>query len=100
MSVKGAFSVLRTARQKGRSLVFKVFAFIAATLATVFAACSYFRNSRRANAAFAPDQPHNSHTDIRDSGPAAMRDELQREWTETDEILDESFPASDPPGGY
>jgi hypothetical protein len=29
-----------------------------------------------------------------------MRDPDAREWTETDEDLDESFPASDPPGGY
>ncbi len=29
-----------------------------------------------------------------------MRDPAVREWTETDEDGDESFPASDPPGGY
>ncbi len=55
---------------------------------------------RQRNAAFAPDQPHESHTDVRDAGPLAMRDPPQRQWTETDEDLDESFPASDPPGGY
>lgn len=52
------------------------------------------------NAAYAADQPHNHHTDIRDAGPEAMRDPPGGEWTETDENLDESFPASDPPGGY
>lgn len=56
--------------------------------------------SRQANAAFGPDQPHDSHMDGRDAGPGAMRDKPVREWTETDEDLDESFPASDPPGGY
>lgn len=61
----------------------------------------YFRHKDKgANAAFAGDQPHRSHTDVRDAGPSAMRDKPEREWTETDEKLDESFPASDPPGGY
>lgn len=52
------------------------------------------------NAAYADNQPHDSHLDIRDAGPEAMRDPPSREWTETDEDGDESFPASDPPGGY
>ncbi|MGQ7830648.1 hypothetical protein [Altererythrobacter sp. Z27] len=52
------------------------------------------------NAAFAEDQPHRSHMDVRDAGPGAMRDPPQREWTEVDEDLDQSFPASDPPGRY
>ena len=56
--------------------------------------------SPKRNAAFAENQPHDSHTDIRDAGPDAMRDPAVREWTETDEDGDESFPASDPPGGY
>lgn len=54
----------------------------------------------RVNAAYADSQSHDSNTDIRDAGPEAMRDPPQGEWTETDEDLDESFPASDPPGGY
>ena len=58
------------------------------------------RKDASRNAAFAKDQPHNFHTDVRDAGPGAMRDPDAREWTETDEDLDESFPASDPPGGY
>ena len=52
------------------------------------------------HAAFARNQVHNNHADVRDAGPEAMRDKPVREWTETDEDLDESFPASDPPGGY
>ena len=52
------------------------------------------------NAAYADDQPHNFHPDVRDAGPGAMRDICSREWTTTDEALDESFPASDPSGSY
>ena len=63
-----------------------------------------YKLSRRAdkgrNAAYSASQPHSAHTDVRDAGPDAMRDGGSREWTETDEDLDESFPASDPPGGY
>ena len=55
---------------------------------------------RTVNAAYANDQPHDYPTEIRDAGPEAMRDPPEGEWTETDEDLDESFPASDPPGGY
>ncbi|WP_427963934.1 hypothetical protein [Altererythrobacter sp.] len=54
----------------------------------------------RRHAAFAAGQPQGSHTDVRDAGPAAMRDAPVREWTRIDEAGDESFPASDPPGGY
>lgn len=55
---------------------------------------------RRKNAAYAEGQPHDSHMDVRDAGPEAMRDQCARPWDETDEDGDESFPASDPPGGY
>lgn len=66
-----------------------------------YAGYKYFaKNKPTANAAYACDQPHDSHTDVRDAGPSAMRDKPAREWTETDEDGDESFPASDPPGGY
>ena len=41
----------------------------------------------------APTQP------VRDAGPGAMRDE-PRKWGRTDQRVDESFPASDPPGTY
>lgn len=66
------------------------------------AAITYARRNKSPprNAAFDKAQPHASHTDVRDAGPQAMRDKPRREWTETDEDLDESFPASDPPGGY
>jgi uncharacterized membrane protein YebE (DUF533 family) len=37
---------------------------------------------------------------VRDSGPHAMRDKPQRDWSPTDEASDESFPASDPPANY
>lgn len=36
---------------------------------------------------------------VRDAGPDAMRDK-PRQWGRTDERVDESFPASDPPGTY
>ena len=37
---------------------------------------------------------------VRDAGPESMRDETSRDWSKTDEELDESFPASDPPANY
>jgi len=47
--------------------------------------------------AFGEGQPVGSH---RNAGPNAMGDKPQRKWTKTDEHVDESFPASDPPGNY
>lgn len=73
---------------------------LAALVVAGVVAASCLGKSRKRNAAFAPNQPHESHMNVRDAGPAAMRDAPQRKWTETDEDLDESFPASDPPGGY
>jgi hypothetical protein len=61
------------------------------------------KNSHRSangNAAFADGQPRQSHDDIRDSGPEAMRDPPAAKWTGVDEASDQSFPASDPPGNY
>lgn len=72
---------------------------VASMAAGAFAA-SCMGKTRKRNAAYALDQPHESYLDIRDAGPDAMRDAPRREWTEIDEDLDESFPASDPPGGY
>ena len=36
---------------------------------------------------------------VRDAGPGAMRD-ARVSWSKTDEELDQSFPASDPPANY
>jgi hypothetical protein len=36
---------------------------------------------------------------VRPAGPKEMQMPLRR-WTKTDEEIDESFPASDPPGNY
>lgn len=51
-------------------------------------------------AAFAPDQPHNGASPVRDAGPDAMRDGVGRDWSPVDEASDQSFPASDPPATY
>lgn len=77
-------------------MILKLLAIVAAAAF----ATSYLRKTRKRNAAYAPNQPHESYLDIRDAGPDAMRDAPRREWTEIDEYLDESFPASDPSGGY
>lgn len=57
-------------------------------------------SQRRGRAAFADDQPENGDNPVRDSGPDAMRDPTQREWSGVDEASDQSFPASDPPATY
>lgn len=57
--------------------------------------------SQNPPAAFAKGQgaPGNA-TQVRDAGPAAMRDGVRRPWTKEDQASDESFPASDPPATY
>lgn len=55
------------------------------------------REAREGQPAFAADQPAGN---VRDAGPAAMRDPSGRAWTSVDEESDQSFPASDPPGNY
>ena len=50
--------------------------------------------------AFAGGQPGSDHTNVRDAGPDAMRDDTAREWDKADQASDESFPASDPPATY
>ena len=57
----------------------------------------YYEKNKGDHAAFAGNQPQGSHTDVRDAGPEAMRDQGDQEWSKTDEEVDESFPASDPP---
>ena len=37
---------------------------------------------------------------VRPAGPEAMRDRPRRGWDQVDEQVDQSFPASDPPGNY
>jgi len=56
--------------------------------------------SRDAAPAFAGGQPSNRHTNVRDAGPDAMRDDTARDWDKADQASDESFPASDPPATY
>ena len=56
---------------------------------------------RKSNAAFAEGHgAQGNATQVRDAGPAAMRDAPDGEWSLIDEEGDESFPASDPPGNY
>ena len=59
-----------------------------------------FARGREHNAAFDDDQPHDTPMAVRDAGPQAMRDKPRKEWTQTDEASDQSFPASDPPATY
>ncbi len=74
---------------------------LAALGAIGYAGYRYFtRPSQTGHAAFADGQVSGSHSDVRDAGPDAMRDPVQRAWTATDQQIDESFPASDPPGNY
>ncbi len=63
----------------------------------------YYQNNfaHQSRAAFADNQGSvGGSQQIRDSGPEAMRDKPKRVWDKTDEISDESFPASDPPATY
>ncbi|BDI59943.1 hypothetical protein [Qipengyuania nanhaisediminis] len=60
----------------------------------------YEKNHKGGHAAFAEGQASGSHTDVRDAGPKAMRDKPEGEWTKTDEEIDQTFPASDPPANY
>jgi hypothetical protein len=46
----------------------------------------------------APEEPTDPDY-VRPAGPKQMKMPIRR-WTKTDEEVDESFPASDPPGNY
>ena len=61
----------------------------------------YEKSKDNSPPAFAKGQePGENLAQVRDAGPEAMADKPQREWTQTDQTSDESFPASDPPGTY
>ena len=67
-----------------------------------FVGWKYYEKSKdKSPPAFATGQePGENVAKVRDAGPEAMADTPRREWTETDQTSDESFPASDPPGTY
>ncbi|MGF1622310.1 MAG: hypothetical protein ACFCUR_17050 [Rhodomicrobiaceae bacterium] len=83
--------------------------------ATAFALASFLRLGKAAqggetprrgkNAAYNPDEPAASREPgapgtVRSAGPESTRNGRNGRWDKTDEELDESFPASDPPANY
>lgn len=54
-------------------------------------------SKKKVPAAYAEGEPTDG---VRNAGPDATRDDSKVEWDETDQALDESFPASDPPANY
>jgi hypothetical protein len=75
---------------------------LAALGALGYVAYKYFeRQKSDSPAAFASGQPGGENfAKVRDAGPEAMADKPQRGWSKTDEEVDQSFPASDPPSNY
>ena len=74
---------------------------LAALGAIGYAGYKYYEKSQQRNEAFAPGQAGGSNfSQIRDAGPNAMADRPSRDWNKTDEEMDETFPASDPPANY
>lgn len=70
---------------------------IAALAGLGYAGYRFFEHNRREmRPAFAEGQ---GDVDVRAAGPEAMRD-APRHWSKTDEEIDQSFPASDPPANY
>ena len=75
---------------------------VAALGAASYAGFRLWQRSKNAGtAAFADGQGANGNrTQVRDAGPAAIRDRPKRPWSKVDEESDASFPASDPPANY
>ena len=76
---------------------------LAALGALGYVAYKFFENrTSDSPAAFATGQPggDENFAKVRDAGPEAMADRPARTWEKTDEEVDESFPASDPPSNY
>lgn len=61
----------------------------------------YAMGDQRLHAAFAKGEgSEGNFSQVRNSGPSAMADKDSRDWDATDESLDQTFPASDPPATY
>lgn len=75
---------------------------LAALGALGYVAYKYFEQAKSDSpAAFATGQPGGENfAKVRDAGPEAMADKPARTWSKTDEEVDQSFPASDPPSNY
>ena len=75
---------------------------MAALGALGYAGYKYYERSQRSeHEAFAPGQAgRDNFSAVRDAGPSAMADKPRRDWTKTDEEMDQTFPASDPPANY
>ncbi|MFN4113239.1 MAG: hypothetical protein ACK4GD_04805 [Sphingomonadaceae bacterium] len=71
---------------------------LAALTAIGYAGYKYYEKNHASSPqpAFAGNQ---GDATIRDAGPEAMRDSAGN-WSKTDEEIDQSFPASDPPANY
>ena len=71
---------------------------LAALGAVGYAGYKYYEKNRvdENGVAFAKGQPDGR---VRDSGPGATTTK-EKSWSKTDEEIDESFPASDPPANY
>jgi hypothetical protein len=67
-----------------------------------YVAYKYWERSQSDSpAAFASGQTTGDNfAKVRDAGPEAMADKPKRTWEKTDEEVDQSFPASDPPSNY